>query len=198
VLGTIVLLFDSLDPEDLEALFELGENTVRTTLWHLHSIVIVPDAGDGPVRLIHPSFHDFYVDRKRCDDLNFGVSADVQHRSIAARCLRVLDTLRPDMCEIGDASLRNADVTDLSARIATHIPAHVRYACRHWASHLSSGNIDDTLLDLLLRFCSGQLLNWVAVMSLVGELSGTISALQSACRKVVVRPGYHVFARLIA
>ena len=46
VLGTIVLLFDSLDPEDLEALFELGENTVRTTLRHLHSIVIVPDAGD--------------------------------------------------------------------------------------------------------------------------------------------------------
>jgi len=195
VLGTVVLLFDPLEPESLEALFELGENTVRTTLRHLHSIAIVPDAGDGPVRLIHPSFHDFYVDRQRCDDINFGVDATVQHRCIAERCLRVLDTLRTDMCEIGDPSLCNGDVTNLSARTAAHIPAHMRYACRHWASHLSSGNIDDTLLDLLLRFCSKQLLNWVAVMSLVGELSGAISALQSARRKVEVRLGYHVFAR---
>jgi len=196
VLGTIVLLFDSLDPENLEALFELGENTVRTTLRHLHSIVIVPDAGDGPVRLIHPSFHDFYVDRERCDDLNFGVSMRVQHKSIAERCLWVLDTLRPDMCEVGDPSLCNGDVTDLSARITTRIPAHMRYACRHWASHLSSGNIDDTLLDLLLRFCLRQLMNWVTVMSLVGELSGTITALQLARRKVVVRPEYYIFAGL--
>jgi len=100
VLGTTVLLFDSLDPEGLEALLELDENTVRTTLRHLHSIVIVPrriwTCSTHP-----PSFHDFYVDRERCDDLNFGVSARVQHRSIAERCLRVLDTLRPDMCEIG-------------------------------------------------------------------------------------------------
>ena len=65
VLGTIILLFDSLlEAESLKALFELGENTVQTTLQNLHSIpfVIVPKAGDGPVRLIHPSFHDFYVD----------------------------------------------------------------------------------------------------------------------------------------
>jgi len=101
------------------------------------------------------------------------------------------------MCEIGDPSLRNADVTDLSARIATHIPAHMRYACRHWASHLSSGNIDDTLVIFCSGFCSRQLLNWVGVMSLVGELSGTISALQLARKKVTVRPGYHFFARLI-
>src|SRR5258705_1934510 len=42
VLGTIALLFNPLDPESLEQLLGLDKRTVRSTLRHLHSIVIVP------------------------------------------------------------------------------------------------------------------------------------------------------------
>jgi len=62
VLGTAVLLFDPLDPEGLEALLGLDESTARMTLCSLHSLIIVPEVEDGPVRLIHPSVHDFLVD----------------------------------------------------------------------------------------------------------------------------------------
>jgi len=51
--------FDPLDPEYLDRLLELDESTSRSTLRQLHSIAIVPDAGGGAVRLIHPSVHDF-------------------------------------------------------------------------------------------------------------------------------------------
>ena len=57
VLGTIVLLYDSLCPESLDTLLDLEESTVRSSLHHLHSIAIVPAVGGGSVRLIHPSFH---------------------------------------------------------------------------------------------------------------------------------------------
>jgi hypothetical protein len=62
VLGTLVLLFDSLESASLEALLGLDESTVPLTLLHLHSIAIVPDVGGGPIQLIHPSFHDFLID----------------------------------------------------------------------------------------------------------------------------------------
>jgi hypothetical protein len=187
VLGTNILLFDPLDPENLEVLLGLRANTVRMTLQHLHSIVIVPDSGGGPVRLIHPSSHDFLVDDNRCNDANFFVDARLQHTLLAECCLQVLQGLSPDMCKIGDPSLYNREVVDLPIRIATSVPAHVQYACRHWASHLSRGNIHDEILELLLHFCSNQLLNWLEMMSLLGELEGAITALQLTHEIVKVR-----------
>jgi len=179
VLGTIVLLFDPLDPKSLEALLDLEESTVRLTLRHLHSIIIISEAGGGSVRLIHPSFHDFLIDDDRCSDDNFMVSVSPRHTSLAEHCLRILGTLSPDMCKIGDTSIRNQDI-DLPVRIAKYIPTHMQYACRHWVSHLSSSHICDAILGLLQEFCSNQLLNWLEVMSLLGELDGAMTALQSA------------------
>ena len=143
------------------------------------------------MRLIHPSIHDFLVDATRCDDTNFFVDPQRQHSLIAERCLRVPQTLSPDMCKIGDASKYNQEVDDLPNRVARHIPAHVQYACRHWASHLASGSIHEAIPDLLIRFCSKQLLNWLEVMSLLGELDGAIAALQLAHR--ITKVGYHNF-----
>src|SRR5258707_6794627 len=159
VLGTIVLLFDPLKPQHLEALLGLKGGTVRSALCHLHSIIIVPAEEGGPVRLIHPSFHDFLINIERCDDVNFAIDARPQHTSLAECCLRVLQGLSRDICKIGDPSQYNREITDLPDRISTHIPAYMQYACRHWASHLSSGEIDDGMLNLLSFFCSTQLLN---------------------------------------
>jgi len=185
VLGTIVLLLDPLDAESLEALLDLEEGMVRSTLLHLHSIAIVPDTGNGPVRLMHPSFHDFLIDNSRCNNTQFVVNAQHRHTSLAECCLRVLQTLSPDICKIGDPSVLNQEV-DLPVRISTYIPAHVRYACRHWAAHLSRVDIHDTILALFLDFCSNCLLNWLEVMSLLGELDGAMTALQSAHKRVDV------------
>jgi len=113
--------------------------------------------------------------------ISFMVNVSPRHTSLAEHCLRVLGTLSPDMCKIGDPSIRNQDI-DLPGRIANHIPAHVQYACRHWASHLTSSHICNTVLDLLQEFCSNQLLNWLEVMSLLGGLDGAMTALHSACR----------------
>src|SRR5882762_1768379 len=116
VLGTIVLLFDPLEPDSLEALLGLEEGTVWFTLEHLHSIAIVPDAGGGSVRLNHPSFHDFLIDSDRCNDDNFFVDLALQHGSVVKCCLQVLNTLSRDICKIGDPSILNHEVSDLPLR----------------------------------------------------------------------------------
>jgi len=146
--------------------------------------------GDGAVQLLHPSFREFLVDITRCNDVNFTVDVWLQHTVLAEHCLRVLKGLSPDMCKIGNASLYNQEVADLPDRIAAHIPAHLQYACRHWASHLMHCEIQGVVLDLLLDFCSTQFLNWLEVMSLLGELGNAITALQSAHRIVKVRRLY--------
>jgi hypothetical protein len=186
VLGTIVLLSDPLSPESLEALLGLEVGTVRPTLLPLHFIVNVPDVGGGPIRLAHLLFHDFLIDIDRCTDTDFIVDAQPQHTLLAQQCLRALQTLSRDMCKIGNPLVYNQDVFDLPIRIANNIPAHVRYACQHWAYHLLNGNIQDTTLDLLLVFCSSQLLNWLEVMSLLGKLDNAVTALQSAHRTIKV------------
>src|SRR5258706_3797488 len=129
VLGTIVLLFDPLDAESLEALLVLEEGMVRSTLLHLQSIVIVPDTGNGPFRLMHPSFHDFLIDNSRCNNIQFVVNAQLRHTSLAECCLRVLQTLSSDICKIGNPYVLIQEV-DQPVRISTYIPAHVRNRCR--------------------------------------------------------------------
>jgi hypothetical protein len=187
VLGTIVLLRDPLSPLALEQLLGLRPRTVRVTLVHLHSVIIVPEDELGVIRLLHPSFFDFITNATRCLDIRFAVNTTMQHTLLAHACLTTLLDLRKDICGIKNPSMLNSDVDDLPSRIMTHIPVHVQYACRHWAFHLANGMISDDLLDLLDRFCSKYLLYWVEACSLLGELRGTLLGLDVAQRTLAVR-----------
>jgi len=64
----------------------------------------------------------------------------------------VLQRLSRTCCKIGDPSVHNLEIDDLPARISKHIPAHMQYACRHWASHLLSGSIPDTTVIFFEHF----------------------------------------------
>jgi len=159
----------------------------RSTLLHLHSIAIVPEPGCGSVRLIHPSFHDFLVDGNRCDDANFVVNAQVQHALLAERCLRVLDTLVPNICKIGDHSLDNQEVGDLSSRITAIFRPTCSTPVDIGRPHLAKSHMNNEILALATRLLLASFLNWLEVMSLLGELGSAITALQSAHAVVKVR-----------
>jgi hypothetical protein len=150
VLGTVVLLFDPLGTNGLAALLGLKGRTVRLILLSLNSIVVIPDAGDDSIRLLRPSFHDFLTNINQCNDVSFIVNTRIQHTLLAKHCLQVLQTLSPDMCKIEDVSLYKHEVVDLPNRIKSRIPAHVQYACRHWAYHLASSDVHDNVRGLLL------------------------------------------------
>jgi len=65
------------------------------------------NAGDGPIRLIHPSVHDFLIDDVRCSDVNFVVDARAQHTLLASgvcECCRACPGYVQDRRPVGAQS----------------------------------------------------------------------------------------------
>jgi hypothetical protein len=185
VVGAVVLLYDSLTIRALGRLVRMEVGEVRMVLLHLHSVMVVPD-DESEIRLIHPSFRDFMTERCPEDSAYFIDTAHC-HQQLALRCLKTMDnSLKKDICNIGDMWKLNSEVEDFDQRIST-IPADLRYACRHWATHLSeslsavnASCMEDPLLDALTLFASLHLLHWLEVLSLIGCLGEAAAALRHA------------------
>ncbi|KAJ6630290.1 WD40-repeat-containing domain protein [Mycena sp. CBHHK59/15] len=176
VLGSVAQLRDPLSPSCLEILLGLESGSVRETLSHLHSIVIVPNDESHGIRLLHPSFFDFITNPTRCAIPKFLIPLKEQDTLLTQCCLRSMKDLCRDLCQIGDYSLLNSEVDNISTRILTQIPSYLQYACRHWAYHLAKSMISEGLLNLLHEFVSEHLLHWLEVCSLLGELQGALSS----------------------
>jgi NACHT domain len=186
VLGSIIVLQDPLASIALEQLLRLEANTVRQRLIHLHSLLIVPEDDTQAIRLLHPSFFDFVTDPTRCRISKFVVTPKTQHTLLARACLDTMKDLRRDICDLKDPSLLNSEIDGLSERVTRHIPSHLRYACRHWAFHLTYAMVSDVLLELLKEFFSKYLLYWVEACSLLGDLRVAIVALDAAQQALAV------------
>ncbi|EKM52762.1 uncharacterized protein PHACADRAFT_211976 [Phanerochaete carnosa HHB-10118-sp] len=191
ILGTLVLIRDRLSPDAIDKLMLFEHRTTRTALTRLQSVVMVPDDDDAVISLIHPSFHDFLTDDNRCHDPDLSVHPATQHGLIAQRCLEtMIGGLRTDICGIG-RSVPNSEVPMLSELVAEHIPPSLQYASLHWTHHALCGEINNELLDVLTKFGESHLLNWLEVLSLLGELSGAISALQMLHDRLLGLPLTH-------
>ncbi|KAF8142775.1 WD40-repeat-containing domain protein [Mycena galopus ATCC 62051] len=178
VLGSIVHLRDPLSLIALEKLLALAEGRVRETLLHLHAVLIVPENPNHVIQLLHPSFADFITNPGRCLNPEYVVKLEEQHTLLGQSCLVTMNNgLSRDICKIRNPSLLNSEVKDLPAQIGKYVPAHVLYACRHWAYHVSKGMISAPLLNLLEDFCEHHLLHWIEVCSLLGELQGVLLSL---------------------
>jgi len=174
VVGTIILLQDPLSPRALEQLLNLQPKTVRETLVHLHSVVIVLE-DDVQVIPITSSVILRLYDRSymvsECEI--FGESRGTAH--ITRSCMsRHYEGSSMRYMWNHKSILLNSEVDGLSTRITSHISPHLQYACRHWVTHLASASVSDTLLDLIKEFCSKYLLYWVEVCSLLGELRSAL------------------------
>ena len=192
-LGTIVLLQDPLSPRDLERLLNmnvekinLSPSSVRSTLVHLHSVIIVPENDDQLIRLLHPSFFDFLTNRERCLNPKLVMDIDMQHTFLAHACLIAMKSLKRNMCKIDSPTTLNSKVDNLPARIKQYISPHIQYACQHWVSHLTNATISDILLDLLQQISSKHLLHWVEKCSLLGDLQNLLLSLDAAQRALAV------------
>ena len=187
IVGMVILSFSCLTIQELERLLQ-NPGQVVMALGELHSIVHVSKGG-GPIRALHASLHDYLTDKSRCRDPRFFIDPSVQHAEIARHCLERMKppSLRRDICDIGDYSKLNEQVDDLKRRKEEHIPGDLQYACRYWASHFSSADVGEGLIDLVRSFAFVSILHWMEVLSLVGELNGGLRSLRSAQEKLAVR-----------
>jgi hypothetical protein len=134
------------------------------------------------VRIFHPSFRDFLLDR--CIDQYFAVKEPTQHRTLASYCLHTLNrSLKRNICDIRNPSLTNDEA--LTPRGPTHIQKLVtgatRYACQFWVIHLSKSKVPEPNLLVAIRiFATEHLFHWVELLSLIGQVKFAMKHLPEA------------------
>jgi hypothetical protein len=151
---------------------------VHRTLCELHSIVDVPQDQNQPVRLHHPSFRDFLLNRKRCGNDSFWVDKSSTHEKLARCCLDLMTApsgLQQDMCNLSDPGLLRREIDEET--INRNLPPELYYACRYWISHLKQSQQHIVDGDTTHLFLQKHLLHWLEAMSLMRESSSCVHLL---------------------
>ena len=171
IIGSIAVLFSPLSAQSLDQLLDVAEG-VGPTLEDLHAILDIPNNRSRPIRLHHPSFRDFLLDRKRCGDDRFYVDEKSTHKKLASCCLELMSAsngLRQDICNLLEPGVLRSEIDE--SKITASLPPELQYACRYWVDHLERGgrSIEDG--DATHCFLEKHLLHWLEAMSLLNETS---------------------------
>jgi hypothetical protein len=188
IVGSIAVLFSPLSVQSLDQLLDVAEG-VRLTLEDLHAILDIPNNRSRPVRLHHPSFRDFLLDRKRCGDDRFYVDEKSTHEKLASRCLELMSApsgLRQDMCNLSDPGVLRREINEET--INRNLPPELQYACRYWVDHLERSGCSINDRDATHCFLKKHLLRWLEAMSLLNETSLCVRLLARLQALAMVEP----------
>ena len=179
VVGTVLLVFNPLSTKALATL--LKTSNISVTLRSLHSLLLIPDSEDGPVRAFHKSFPDFLMDPGRCKDKRFFIDPPAHHQEILLSCLNLMkEGLRKNICQLDDYAILS-EVGDISARQKMYIGDMLEYACQFWAKHLmgvsSSGHDVGEVCKAIDKFFTKHLLFWIEALVIMGSLDASIHAI---------------------
>jgi WD40 repeat protein len=183
VIGSIVAARHPLSVVVHAIILDTDPDDVRLLVSSLSALLL--NTKDEPVRVFHPSFPDFIVNPRRCDDPCFLISMEEHHFRLARGCLALLNQhLRYNMAGLTDPDVANADVQDLDGRLwrgichenndmTPSLPQALFYAARYWTTHIvSSSSVDsEDLLDDLSLFCNVHLFHWLELLSLIRGLA---------------------------
>lgn len=86
--------------------------------------------------------------------------------------------LRFNICNLETSHLKNASVDDLDILVAKHIPGHLSYACRFWATHAQWMSVEPAILKIVEGFLYEKFLQWLEVLSLTQSVLSASSCLK--------------------
>jgi hypothetical protein len=135
ILGSIVVLLSPLPASSLHKLLHIAKQKINLVLRDFHAILDIPKIDAYPLRLHHPSFRDFLLDNKRCEDPNFWIDEKQAHQILADKCMQLMSTsLKQDVCGVNAPNMLVADAE--RDWIEQDLPPEVQYACRYWVDHI--------------------------------------------------------------
>jgi hypothetical protein len=182
VVGSIVTAQQPLSVAVHAILLDRDPADVQRVVGSLSALLL--NASDEPIRTFHPSFPDFIVDSRRCDEPRFLVVSNEHHLRLAHGCLALLNRhLRYNIANLEDPDVANSDVEDLGDRLlqgicggegvnGSSLPHALFYAARHWSFHVVSiTTMDSNLVDELTSFCRDHLFHWLELLSLIRSLA---------------------------
>ncbi|KAF9786424.1 hypothetical protein BJ322DRAFT_786340 [Thelephora terrestris] len=181
VLGAVVLAANPLSPSAIATLLGFSARGVFPLLSSVHSLLLLTEDINQPVRPFHKSFPDFIVNSARCTNPRFCVSPPDQHMELLVGCLELMNRqLKRNMCDLPDGVI-NAEVKDLEQRTEQHVDKALQYACRSWHKHLNPTTSTQKLeiTPILHRFLEEKFLFWLEVLSILGATREAVDALET-------------------
>ena len=178
ILGSLVVLLSPLSTYSLSSLLHLQNEDVEQILEDLHTILDIPEDPVCAVRLHHPSFRDFLLDKNRCGDPNFLVDEKQAHQTLAASCIRLMSkSLKQDICRVDSPGVLATNVE--SSRVEQCLPPEVQYACLYWVEHLQKGGTQLQDNDQVHQFLKVHLLHWLEALGWMRRFPDGICAITS-------------------
>jgi len=179
IVGAVLLVFNPLSITALSGL--LRASNISTTLRSLHSLLLVPEGTEDPIRAFHKSFPDFLMDPVRCRDERFFVEPAVHHAEVLLSCLNLMgERLKRNICNL-DSYAVLSEIMDLSTHKKVHIGEALEYACIFWSKHLlmvpSSSSHAMEVQKAVEEFFTRHLLYWIEVLALTGNLGAGVHAM---------------------
>lgn len=165
VVGSIIILASPLSTTALARMLDLPREDIDSRLDMLHSVLSVPSSLHEPVRLLHLSFRDFLL--KKTAENAFWVDEAQTHKAVASNCLRVMDCLRRDVCELGAPGIHRSSIN--SEKISKHLPPELQYACLYWVYHIQGVGSHNGDSERVYSFLKRHFLYWMEVLSLIGR-----------------------------
>ncbi|RFU31129.1 hypothetical protein B7463_g5199, partial [Scytalidium lignicola] len=175
-LGSIVVLLSPLSPSSLSTLLHLPKEDVDWTLKDLYAILDVPEDPTHHLRLHHPSFRDFLLNKDRCGD--FWVDETVAHQTLAAGCIQLMSqTFEKDICKMHAPGSQPNQIE--SSWIEKCLPPEIQYACLYWVQHLRKSSSQVQNSEEAYRFLQAHILHWLEALGWMGKMSEGIQAILS-------------------
>jgi hypothetical protein len=183
VLGAVILATNPLSPSTIATLLEFHTEGVFLQLSSIHSLLILQEDVNHPVRPFHKSFPDFIIDPIRCVNQRFHVSPPDQHSELVVCCLELMNrSLEKNMCKLPDA-ITNSKVDDLQERAERYIDCGLQYACESWHKHLVDAPAHTSkITSVLHQFLEKKFLFWLEVLSILGTIRDAVDALEVAAK----------------
>ena len=157
-------LLSPLSTCSLGRLLHLPKEDIDQALEDLHAILDIPEDQTRPLRLHHPSFRDFLLNKDRCDDPNFQVDEKEVHRKLTQECIQLMSaSLKQDICNLGNPGVLVTDVD--RGRVGECISPEIQYACLYWVQHLQKSDTQLYDNDYVHQFLQVHLLHWFEALS---------------------------------
>ena len=181
VVGTVLLIFNPLSVKGLSELLEINTLHISSTIRPFHSLLLVPEAIEDPIRIFHKSFPDFLMDPVRCEDKQVFVEPTDHHAEILLSCLKLMEKrLKKNICNLDDHEVLS-EVEDLSAQQKVYIGDALEYACCFWTKHLleipGSSHCVGEVQKAIEKFFTTHLLYWIEVLVLTKNLGVGVYAM---------------------
>ena len=181
ILGSTVVLLSPLSIRSLSRLLDVPKENVEDTVEDLHAILDIPKNHTCTLRLHHPSFRDFLLNKNRCTDSNFHVDEKQAHQILATGCVQLMsNSIKQDICSVGTPGVLMTNIE--SSLVERCLPPEIQYACLYWIRHLQKSGAQLFDNDEVYLFLQEHFLHWLEALALIGKISdvaGMLSVLGS-------------------